>query len=74
MSTNNWCHIKKPTSSTTFFNYGVQGIEHVDNYPPTVENPSVWKDGNGNFWMFGGQVFDESQYSGSVGRTAWVNT
>lgn len=74
MSTNNWCHIKKPTSSTTFFNYGVQGTEHVDNYPPTVENPSVWKDGNGNFWMFGGQVFDESQYSGSVGRTAWVNT
>jgi hypothetical protein len=75
MQTNNWAHVKKTATATTYYDYGLQGVENASNFPPTVENPTYWKDDSGNFWMFGGQIRDNnSNYTGSVGRRAWVNT
>ncbi|MFP3596360.1 T9SS type A sorting domain-containing protein [Chryseobacterium sp. SIMBA_029] len=75
MLTNNWSHVKKTATASTFYNYGTIGVENNTNFPPAVLNPSYWKDNAGNFWMFGGEVKDSEYYlSGNVDYRAWVNT
>lgn len=39
-------------------------LPHVVNYPGTRNFPAYWMDGNGYFWMFGGEGFDSTSTSG----------
>ncbi|MDX6464503.1 MAG: hypothetical protein QOE55_8200, partial [Acidobacteriaceae bacterium] len=38
--------------------YGTLGVPATGNIPGSRTDPFNWKDGNGNFWMFGGVGFD----------------
>jgi gliding motility-associated-like protein len=42
-------------------NYGIQGVPSPANEPPGRYNPSYWKDQQGNFWLFGGQIYNLGQ-------------
>ncbi|MGE8556247.1 MAG: DUF7619 domain-containing protein [Chryseobacterium jejuense] len=74
MLTNNWCFVKRPNDTSTFYSYGTMGTEISSNFPSAVEDPSFWKDNNGTFWMLGGEIKDPESHSTYVGRNALVNT
>ncbi|MDD3265564.1 MAG: kelch repeat-containing protein [Burkholderiales bacterium] len=44
-------------------NYGVKGIESIDNLPPPRNRANSWVDKDGNFWLFGGEVTVDNQYN-----------
>jgi N-acetylneuraminic acid mutarotase len=46
-------------------NYGTLGVAAPTNMPGARSNAVSWKDGNGNFWFFGGQGIDGNGVFGS---------
>ncbi len=61
-------------------NYGTQGVASLSNTPGAFEMGSGVTDANGNFWMFGGNVFVTNSTAGDVdnlwefsnGQWTWV--
>jgi hypothetical protein len=47
--------------------YGTQGTPAASNVPGARLYPTIWADGNGNIWLFGGQGLD------STGTQAFLN-
>lgn len=46
--------------------YGTQGVADVNNLAGARAYTATWVDGSGNFWLFGGEGYDEA--SGAVGH------
>lgn len=59
---NQWVWVKGDSviRNTNYGVYGILGVAAPDNRPGTRENASTWKDINGNFWLFGGNGYSES--------------
>ena len=56
--------------STTFYTsgvYGTRGVAAAGNIPGSRSVPTVWQDGSGNLWLFGGAGTD------STGATGYLN-
>lgn len=51
-----WMHGKQYAFASGV--YGVQGVATASTCPGAREGASSWKDGSGNFWMFGGYGID----------------
>jgi len=47
--------------------YGTMGVASPSNYPGSRNSATSWTDGQGNFWLFGGEGFD------STGDDCWLN-
>src|SRR6185437_8405114 len=62
--------------------YGTQAVASSSNAPGAREAPSAWTDANGNFWLFGGYGYANSdsggllndlwEYEPSVGQWIWM--
>lgn len=44
-------------------NYGIKGVENIDNSPPMRNRANGWVDKEGNFWLFGGESTVGNQYN-----------
>jgi N-acetylneuraminic acid mutarotase len=63
--------------------YGTLGTPAGSNFPGSREFASTWVDASGNFWMFGGDGYDESgkygllndlwEYNPTSGEWTWVS-
>jgi|SRR6185436_6511501 len=58
-----WVWIKGDSLGNQPGNFGVQGVPNPANNPPGFYEPCVWKDLNGNFWLFGGMDFNAFPYN-----------
>lgn len=54
IATNCWTWIKGPSGSGCAGVYGTQGVPDSMNIPGERNWSAAWKDGTGNFWLFGG--------------------
>lgn len=82
-ASNQWTWMKGTNSININGIYGVQGFPAPANYPGGREFPSMWIDGTGNFWLFGGSGYpltgglgylnDLWKYSPTTNRWAWIN-
>jgi N-acetylneuraminic acid mutarotase len=52
--------------------FGTLGVAAVGNTPGGRSLPSVWIDGSGNFWLFGGGLNDLWYYTPSTNKWAWT--
>jgi N-acetylneuraminic acid mutarotase len=62
-----WAWMSGPAVNTQIGIYGTQGTAAAANLPGARAETATWKDGAGNFWLFGGGGFD------SVGITGGLN-
>jgi hypothetical protein len=60
-----WTWIKGTDNFNANGNFGIEGVEDPDNFPPSLYGPVTWTDQQGNFWLFGGLS------SSSVYNTLW---
>jgi N-acetylneuraminic acid mutarotase len=52
--------------------YGTLGTAAQGNIPPGRSNASTWTDSTGNFWLFGGNSWDQSQvFAGIIYNDLW---
>lgn len=56
----NYTWVKGSSASDQFGLYGSLGIASPTNNPGGREGAMSWKDGSGNFWLFGGNGFDNA--------------
>lgn len=64
-STQQWIWVSGSDQVLGKANYGVLGVAASTNVPGARQWAVSWKDGNGNFWLFGGQGNDAIGGSGS---------
>jgi N-acetylneuraminic acid mutarotase len=57
MSTNQWTFVRGSTYPV-IGSYGSIGITSTSNDPGSGNTRISWKDGSGNFWLFGGSAYD----------------
>jgi len=57
VSANNWTWVRG-VSYEIAGNYGTQGVTAVTSNPGSGHHRASWKDGSGNFWLFGGNAYD----------------
>lgn len=79
--TNNWTWIKGDNSQNQVGIYGTLGVAAPANKPGGREASVSWKDGSGNFWLFGGNGYDASaagylndlwKYNPGTNQWTWV--
>ncbi|TMI66354.1 MAG: hypothetical protein E6H07_10780 [Bacteroidetes bacterium] len=81
---NQWVWMKGDSSLTSTRSgvYGTQGVPSALNRPGSRENAVTWTDASGNFWLFGGEGFTETdsygnlndlwKYNPSTNQWTWV--
>ena len=77
-----WTWIAGSSTLVTTATYGTPGVANGTNFPGPRQDPATWKDGAGNFWMFGGNGWDGNggwdylddlwTYSPSSSQWTWV--
>ncbi len=60
----NWTWIKGDNSILQTGVYGTIGITATNNKPGARQGSATWKDVAGNFWLFGGNIYNPSGSSG----------
>jgi N-acetylneuraminic acid mutarotase len=65
-STQQWTWVSGSDQVLGKANYGALGVAAATNVPGARQWAVSWKDGSGNFWLFGGQGFDATGASGSL--------
>lgn len=55
----NWVEVKASTEGAVAV-YGTMGTPSADNVPPGVCKATTWKDNDGNFWLYGGNLMSWS--------------
>jgi N-acetylneuraminic acid mutarotase len=66
-ATNLWTWMGGGTTPDTSGIYGTQGVAAAGNMPGSRSTATVWQDGSGNLWVFGGAATD------STGATGYLN-
>src|SRR5690348_13100264 len=51
-----WTWVSGDSSSTASGVFGIQGVPSVNNHPPRIYEAVDWKDKQGNFWIYGGDM------------------
>ena len=59
-SLDEWTWIGDSSAATNSGVYGTLGTPAASNFPGSRNNAASWMDGEGNFWLFGGQGYDGS--------------
>ncbi len=59
--TNEWTWMKGSNAGGSAGNYGVKGVAAATNEPPARWSYCRWKDNAGNFWLFGGTHWSNTQ-------------
>ncbi|OSZ77733.1 hypothetical protein CAP36_15320 [Chitinophagaceae bacterium IBVUCB2] len=59
---NEWVFIKGNDIPNLPGNYGTQGLSNLTNNPGSRNGGVAWVDGNGAFWLFGGEGYSSSNY------------
>ncbi len=83
IATNEWTWISGDSSYNNMPNYGTQCLSGTNNNPGgRLKTQARWTDNCGNFWLFGGAVFDSSQitvekndlwkYSTKTNEWTWI--
>lgn len=81
VTTNEWTWLKGDTVSDAGGIYGTKGSENLSNKPGARARPVSWLDNSGNFWLFGGDTYDNGdidfndlwKYNKVSNQWAWVN-
>jgi len=82
-STGEWTWVGGSNTVNATGVYGTQGVAASANVPPARGSAVSWTDASGNFWLFGGEVFDVAtqlyhrvndlwKYSPKSGQWTWV--
>lgn len=58
-----WTWVKGPNGGNQYGNYGTQGVASVTNLPGSRAYGGCFKDNAGNFWIFGGGGYGQSNVS-----------
>jgi hypothetical protein len=59
---NEWTWAKGPNTVSGVGVYGTLGVAAMNNNPGARQAPVTWTDSSGNFWLFGGYLFDAGNY------------
>lgn len=62
-STREWAWMGGSTSGYQYGEYGTLGVAAAGNLPGSRWLASNWTDGNGNFWLFGGQGYNAAGFA-----------
>lgn len=78
-----WTWMNGSSSPNPSPNFGTQGVPAATNQPRAVFEPVEWTDLNGDFWLFGGVMYQNSsvphetsalwKYDISLGMWIWMN-
>ena len=71
-SLNEWAWMGGPDVSDQPGVYGTLGVAVPGNLPPPRENATAWTDSEGNFWLFGGDSYNDL-WKYSNGEWTWVS-
>ncbi len=78
VSTSQWTWMGGANSIDSAATYGVKGTPSTSNIPGARTPATYWKDGSGNFWVFGGRIAgtntynDLWRYNPSTGEWTWM--
>ncbi|MEI6815984.1 MAG: kelch repeat-containing protein [Bacteroidota bacterium] len=72
-----WTWMNGDSTTNSSGHYGTQGVFSPLNSPPSLYEPSEWKDKNGNFWLFGGCIgspiiSDLFEFKPSINQWTWI--
>jgi Bacterial Ig domain/PA14 domain/Secretion system C-terminal sorting domain/Galactose oxidase, central domain len=76
--TNEWTWMKGDSIiNPPIINYGIKGVAALGNQPGPLQDAVSWVDSSGNFWLFGGQLFNQYRndlwkYSPITNEWTWV--
>ena len=62
VASNNWIWMNGDTTENTTSNHGIKGVSNSTNHPGASAYSASWKDNSGNFWMYGGNGYDDYRY------------
>lgn len=71
-SLNEWAWMGGPDLSNQPGVYGTEGVAASGNVPPPREEATAWTDSAGNFWLFGGDTYNDL-WKYSNGKWTWEN-
>jgi N-acetylneuraminic acid mutarotase len=67
ISTRKWAWMGGTNTGTAAGAYGTKGVGSTANIPGSRDSSMYWKDGSGNFWLFGGSGVDSvAGHNGSM--------
>jgi N-acetylneuraminic acid mutarotase len=82
IATNQWTWVKGSNSTMQTANYGTMSVASASNIPGARYGSTGWSDASGNFWLFGGSGFNNTnnvgllndlwRYNPSTNQWAWM--
>jgi beta-lactam-binding protein with PASTA domain/N-acetylneuraminic acid mutarotase len=66
-----WTWMGGSTSNDVLGVYGVQGVAAASNMPGARFAATSWVDGDGAFWLLGGEGYDSSNYNSNIQNDVW---